>query len=97
MSEKNDPINRFSFDDIRNIYESKVINQMKIAIKEFDQFDGCENCLKDVYALALSRIPSTYAINDKREFIECLKEAEILEIVRYAVYQVMQKPNHEAS
>jgi hypothetical protein len=96
MSEKNDLINQFSFDNIRNIYESKVINQMNIAINDFDQFDGCENCLRDVYALALSRIPSTYAISKTRSNIECLPEAEILEIVRYAIYQVMKKPNHEA-
>ena len=96
MREKSDLINRFSFDNIRNIYESKVINQMKIAITDFNQFDGCENCLRDVYALALSRIPSTYAISKTRSNIECLPEAEILEIVRYAIYQVMKKPNHEA-
>ena len=96
MNKKTELITKYSFDNIRNIYESKVINQMKVAISEFEAFDGCNNCLRDVYALALSRIPATYAITDDHSNLVCLPDAEILEIVRYAIFQVMKKPNHES-
>ena len=87
-------INGFSLDDIRNIYEIRVINQMKLILPEFTEFDGCQNCLRDVYALALSRIPATYALGNVNLSGEELQEDEINGIVKYAIYQVMQHPKH---
>ena len=95
MNNKSELVNKYSFDNIRNIYESKVINQIKVAIYEFEAFDGCDNCLRDVYALALSRIPATYAITEDHSNFACLPDGEILEVVRYAIYRVMKKPNHK--
>ena len=87
-------INGFSFDDIRNVYETRVIEHMKREIDGFSQFDKCEKCLRDVYALALSRIPATYASKDRGEVDEYLPDSEVSEIVRYAIFQVIQKPHH---
>ena len=88
-------ISGFSLYDIRNIYEKKVIQQMKESVKEFSDFHICRECLSDVYALALSRIPATYSLSEESVIDGCLADKEIEEIVNYAIYQVSQRPNHQ--
>ncbi len=87
-------INGFSFQEIRNIYEKKVIKQMRESIEEFSDFDKCRSCLYDVYALSLSRIPATYALSEEVALEDCMADEELKEIVNYAIYQVMQNPKH---
>ena len=61
---------------------------------EFSEFDGCQACLEDVYALSLSRIPCTYVIDDTIHFKDENMDENVEEIVRYAIFQVMSKPRH---
>ena len=90
-------ISGVSLDNIRNKYEIIVIRLMKELTPEFPDFDNCPICLEDVYALSLSRIPSTYISNnsliDKDEEID----DSLREIVRYAIFQVMGKPKHQTA
>ena len=85
----------FSLHDIRNVYEKKVVRQMRESIKDFSEFDNCRGCLSDVYALALSRIPATYSQYEDVVIDGCLSDRELKEIVNYAIYQVAKNPKHK--
>jgi len=87
-------IGDYSLERIRNRYEVMVINFIKKLTPEFPEFDSCQACLEDVYALSLSRIPCTYVINDSIKFKEDRTDENVEEIVRYAIFQVMSKPRH---
>ena len=88
-------IGDYSLEGIRNRYEVIVIDFIKKVTPEFPEFDSCQACLEDVYALALSRIPCTYVIDGDIAFEndEATNE-NVEEIVRYAMFQVMSKPRH---
>jgi len=88
-------IGGISLGDIRNKYEIIVIRLMKELTPEFPEFDNCPICLEDVYALSLSRIPSTYISNDSLIDKEEEIDDSLREIVRYAIFQVMSKPKHK--
>jgi len=87
-------INGTSLENVRNKYERIVIDLMKKLIPGFPDFDNCSICLEDVYALSLSRIPSTY-VNPERPRVETDETVEDLtEIVRYAIYHVSAHAKH---
>lgn len=90
-------ISGVSLENIRNKYEIIVIRLMKELASEFPDFDNCPICLEDVYALSLSRIPSTYVSNDSLIDKEEEIDDSMREIVRYAIFQVMSKPKHNTS
>ena len=91
-------INNVSLYDLRNRYEVIVIRLMKKFIPEFPDFDNCPICVEDVYALALSRIPSVYMKNEHKIFPDDdLINESIEEIVKYALFQVTSNPKHEKS
>jgi len=87
-------INGISLENIRNSYETKVIQTMKNEIPDFPDFDGCRVCIEDVYALVLSRIPSTYVIPGSIVFRKEVSDADLKEVVRYAIFQIIQQPKH---
>ena len=84
----------YSLHGVRNVYEKKVIRQMRESIAEFSDFDNCSKCLRDVYALALSRIPATYSLSEDISPDDSLTGRELKGIVDYSIYQVLQHPNH---
>ena len=87
-------INGVSLENVRNGYELAVINMMKKLFPEYPEFDQCPACTEDVYALSLSRIPSTYFRTDS-EFAKNFEPDETVEeIVRYALFQVIGQPKH---
>jgi len=87
-------INGMSLEDVRNGYEVAVIRMMKKLIPEYPEFDNCPICTEDVYALSLSRIPSTYFRRDS-PFAKKFQPDDIVEeIVRYALFQVIGQPKH---
>ncbi len=89
-------INGISLENIRNRFEILVIRLMKTFIPQFPEFDNCKTCIEDVYALALSRIPSVYVKDKSLVFKEDkLIDENIEEIVKYAIFQVMSKPKHD--
>ncbi len=87
-------INGISLEGIRNSYETKVVEMMKSEIPTYQAFDGCRICIEDVYALVLSRIPSTYVVPGSIVFRKELTESDLKEVVRYAIFQVIQQPKH---
>ncbi|MCP4756257.1 MAG: late competence development ComFB family protein [Proteobacteria bacterium] len=88
-------VNGTSLENIRNKYEIIVIEAMKEFIPEFPEFDNCPICIEDVYALSLSRIPSTYISNDNLILNDEKPDESIQEIVKYAIYHVMSQPKHK--
>lgn len=87
-------INGISLEGIRNSYETKVVKMMRKEIPDYPKFDHCRVCIEDVYALVLSRIPSTYVAPGSIVFRKDLSEADLKEVVRYAIFQVIQQPKH---
>jgi len=87
-------INGFSLEKIRNTYEVKVIEIMKQELPDFSDFDNCRLCIEDVYALSLSRIPPTYVQSGSVIFRKEISDEDLCEVVRYAIFQVMQQPKH---
>lgn len=94
MSNKDYYINGFSLEKIRNIYEVKVIKTIKEELNHFPEFDQCRICIEDVYALSLSRMPSTYTQPGSVILKKEISDEDIREIVRYAIFQVIQQPKH---
>lgn len=87
-------INGISLEHVRNGYELAVIETMRRLIPDYPEFDNCPICTVDVYALSLSRIPSTYFRTDS-DYAKAFKPDETVEeIVRYALYQVISQPKH---
>ncbi len=95
MKKEDYSINNFSLEHIRNKFEVLVIRLIKEFMPQFPDFDGCRTCIEDVYALSLSRIPATYVKNESLSFTEETADEDIGEIVKYAIYQVMNKPKHD--
>lgn len=96
MSREEYTINGVSLENIRNRFETVVIRLMKKYIPLFPEFDNCPVCIEDVYALALSRIPSIYMKDPTIPFEDDDVMGEnIEEIVKYAIFQVSTKPKHE--
>lgn len=91
---ENYTVNGHSLAKIRNKFEVIVINYMRELIPKFAGFDNCKICIKDVYALSLSRIPSTYVIDNNSTFDNEMNNENIKEIVSYSLFQVMSKPKH---
>lgn len=87
-------INGISLENVRNGYELAVIAIMKKLIPEYPEFDNCPICTEDVYALSLSRIPSTYFRTDSDFAKEFQPDETVEEIVRYALFQVIGQPKH---
>ena len=94
MNRDNYIINNHSLINVRNVYELKVIKYIKELAKNFPDFDECQCCIEDVYALSLSRIPPTYVRLGSVENREEMAEEDIKEIVSYAIYQVSSNPKH---
>ncbi len=95
MNKEDYIINGISLESIRNRYEVIVIRLMKKFVFQFPNFDSCQTCLEDVYALALSRIPSVYLKNENLIFEDDETIGEnIEEIVKYAIFQVSSNPKH---
>ncbi len=96
MNKEDYVINGVSLENIRNRFEVIVIRLMKQFIPEFPDFDNCEVCIGDVYALSLSRIPSVYMKDSTMVFEddEMINE-NIEEIVKYALFQVSTNPKHK--
>jgi len=84
----------FSLERIRNTYEVKVIDVMKEEINNFPEFDRCQLCIEDVYALTLSRMPSTYVQPGSIVFRKEVSDEEVRDVVQYSIIQVMQQPKH---
>ncbi len=87
-------INGVSLENVRNGYEFSVIDMMKKLIPEYSEFDNCPICIEDVYALSLSRIPSTYFRTNSTFFNNFEPNETVEEIVRYAFFQVINQPKH---
>ena len=87
-------INGLSLENIRNTYEISVIRAMKDLLPEYPEFDNCQICIEDIYALALSRIPSTYVQVGTVIMKKDLGDNELVEVVKYAIQQVMKSPKH---
>lgn len=95
MNKESYQINGISLENIRNRFEVIVITLMKKFIPQFPEFDSCERCIEDVYALSLSRIPSVYMKDTSLVFEDDEMITEnIEEIVKYAIYQVTTNPKH---
>ncbi len=89
-------VNDISLGHIRNRFEVIVVNLMKKFIPQFSNFDNCQVCTEDVYALSLSRIPSVYMKDSDIVFEDDkLISENIEEIVKYAIFQVMSNPKHD--
>ena len=96
MENEDYTINGISLENLRNRFEVIVIKLMKQFIPEFPKFDNCPVCIEDVYALALSRIPSVYTKDQNIVFEDDKMITEnIEEIVKYAIYQVTSNPKHK--
>ncbi|MDH5560406.1 MAG: late competence development ComFB family protein [Deltaproteobacteria bacterium] len=93
-NEKDYNISGINLSEIRNYYEVHVIKQMKKLLPEFPDFDQCQLCIEDVYALSLSRIPSVYAQNGSIILHKELTDEDVADIVKYAIYQVIGRPRH---
>ena len=91
-------INGISLKDIRNRFETIVIQLMKKHLPDFPEFDACPICTEDVYALALSRIPSIYTkdVSVPMKDDEMMEES-VEEIVKYAIFQVTSNPKHKSA
>lgn len=87
-------INGISLESVRNGYELAVIKTIKKLIPEYPEFDNCPICTEDVYALSLSRIPSTYFRVDSDFARDFEPDDTVEEIVRYALFQVIGQPKH---
>lgn len=81
-------------DHIRNSNEIRVAKAINEAIEEFPDFDKCSLCIEDVYALTLSRLPPCYVQPGSIVLHQTVESSEIEEMVRYAIRQVMEHPNH---
>ncbi|MBT6501106.1 MAG: late competence development ComFB family protein [Deltaproteobacteria bacterium] len=95
MKNNNYLINGICLENVRNGYELVVIELMKKLIPEYSEFDNCPICIEDVYALSLSRIPATYFRKDSPLSLDANPDENVEEIVRYALFQVMNQPNHK--
>ena len=95
MKNNNYLINGICLENVRNGYELVVIELMKKLIPEYSEFDNCPICIEDVYALSLSRIPATYFRTDSPLSLEANPDENVEEIVRYALFQGMNQPNHK--
>ncbi len=95
MKKEDYMISGISLEKIRNRFEGVVINLMKELIPQYPEFDNCQICIEDVYALSLSRIPSMYVRNDDLVFDDEKEiDENIEEIVKYAFFQVISEPKH---
>ena len=94
MKKKSYLINDYDLGEIRNIYEVSVIKQMKKILPDFENFDNCQLCIEDVYALSLSRIPAVYAQVGSIMLQKEMTDDDIADIVRYSVFQVTSRPRH---
>ncbi len=95
MKKEDYTISGISLEKIRNRYEGVVIKLMKKLIPQYPDFDNCQICIEDVYALSLSRIPSMYVRNEAIVFDDEKEVDEnIEEIVKYAFFQVISEPKH---
>lgn len=89
-------VNGVSLETIRNRFEVIVIRLMKRFIPQFPDFHQCPTCIEDVYALALSRIPSVYMKDSSLVFEdEAMIRENVEEIVKYAIFQVTSNPKHK--
>ncbi len=95
MTKEEYSIKGVSLYEIRNRFEIIVIRLMKQFIPQFPEFDSCPVCIEDVYALALSRMPSIYMKKTQDIPDNKLVNESIEEIVKYAIFQVMSNPKHE--
>jgi hypothetical protein len=94
MKDDDYTVNNVSLAGVRNLYERVVIDLMRELIPEFPEFDNCPICIEDVYALSMSRIPSTYVHSDNFERVKTDEDDSIREVVRYALYHVISQPKH---
>ena len=81
-------------ENIRNSNELKVVKAMQEVLVEFPDFDKCSLCIEDIYALALSRLPPCYVQPGSIVLRQAVEVEEIREMVRFAIRQVMDHPNH---
>jgi len=87
-------INGRSLERIRNICELMVIESIKKVMNEYPSFDQCSMCVEDVYALALSRIPATYAHLGSIILNKEVTDEDVESVVRFAITQVADHPKH---
>ena len=87
-------INGHSLLGVHNIHEVPVINALKALIDDYPNFDGCSICIEDAYALALSRLPATYAHAGSIILNKELQQSDIDAVVRYSILQVIEHPKH---
>ncbi|MFH2133526.1 MAG: late competence development ComFB family protein [bacterium] len=95
MKDNDYVVNGVSLEGVRNGYEIVVIGLMKKLIPEYPEFDNCPRCIEDVYALSLSRIPSTYFRINSSFSLNDEPDETVEEIVRYALFQVINQPKHK--
>lgn len=88
-------INNFSLQNIRNTYEIPVINAMKSLLPDFSEFDNCQICIEDIYALSMSRIPPTYVQKGTIVLKKDVDDEDIREVVKYAIQQIISRPKHK--
>ena len=90
----------YSFEEVRNLTEKVVIKAMNRLIPEYPRFCTCHECLEDVYAFSLNKLPAFYqqplSVFPDRE-IHLTKEIEqkAERIVRGAIITVTKSPHHE--
>ncbi len=84
----------FSLQKIRNFYEIEVVKQMNEVIDEFPNFDKCQLCIEDVYALSLKNIPPKYVQQGGMVLIREVSNSEIRRLIRNAIKIVTENPNH---
>lgn len=87
-------INGHSLEAVRNICETMVISSLKKLMSEYPQFDQCTMCIEDAYALALSRLPATYAHAGSIILNREVSQQDVEDVVRYSLLQVAEHPKH---
>jgi len=87
-------LNGFPMENIRNKNETRVIKILKEVFLEFPDFDNCQLCIEDVYALSLKHLPAIYAQKGSIILKHDVSDEDIRVISRYAINQVMQRPRH---
>ncbi len=95
------PLNRYDFDQMRNMWES-IVYQIVAELLERNEMCDCHDCVLDTCALALNSLPPSYwilgsydAFTPPEKFTEDAENIRLAEeAVQRAYRLVQQNPHH---
>ena len=95
MSNEKYIVNGFDLTSIRNLNEERVVSAMKELLPQFSDFDNCQLCTEDVYALSVKQLPPQYIQVGSIVLKKNVADDDLKTIVKVAIQQVVDRPNHD--